>query len=104
MLKVGDHVWIEFECFADWEDLSESISIEQSVLPLKADRQNFEYAFVGEVFHLEEPGRTSDMYINPGVPIMLTLGLPADPRKPRVVHDGKTMTLSRGRLYGQIEK
>ena len=103
VLKAGDQVWMQFECYADWEDLSESPSREQLIQPLREAQSSIEYSLTGEIFHLAEPNETRDIYIDAIVPILMTLGLPANSREPRLVRDGQIMRLSKGTLYGDIE-
>src|SRR2546426_5409114 len=47
ILKDEGKVWVEFECFADWEGLSESIVKDASIQPVKDRRNEFEYSVTG---------------------------------------------------------
>ncbi len=96
-------VWVEFECFADWESLSESRVKDASIQPAKDRRNEYEYSLIGEIFSVKQSSGSKDLYINAVVPILLTLGSRTPTAQTAQAKEGITVRLSKGRLYGHIE-
>src|SRR5207245_4570880 len=86
-------VWVEFECFADWEGLSESIVKDASIQPAKDGGNEFEYSLNGEIFSVKQPSGSKDLYINAIVPILLTLGSRTPKAETAQTKEGTTVRL-----------
>ena len=100
--RMGDKTWVEFECFADWENLSDTTSKDPSIQPLKG-KLGIEYSLTGDVFGITQRAlAVGDFYIKAIVPIRLNLGPPSDPKRAGSIFEGKIVKLSKGRLYGRI--
>jgi hypothetical protein len=103
LLQSGHLFWIHLELYADWGDLKEIQNRETWIKSLNNKDTSYEYALAGEMFQLSESGRDDDLYINAGLPVSLSLGLPPYPaRRPPLVAP-TYVRLSRGTLHGHVE-
>ncbi|HZY46568.1 MAG TPA: hypothetical protein VFE96_02120, partial [Candidatus Bathyarchaeia archaeon] len=80
--KPGQPAWVHFELYADWDDVTKISSKEKWIKPFGNARTRYRYSLAGEMFQLDEPGHDEDLYVNPGFPISMTLGMPPYPKKP----------------------
>ncbi len=100
--KPGQVAWVHFELYADWNDITKISSNERWIKPIAGARTKYRYALAGEMFQLREPGRDEDLYVNPGFPISMTLGLPPYPEKPSPVREAQHVNVSKGDLFGAV--
>ncbi len=100
--RPGEPAWVHFELYADWANVTRISSKEEWIRPLAGSRTKYRYALAGEMFQLGGPGRDEDLYVNPGFPISLTLGLPPYPKKPSPIAEREYVTISKGDLFGAL--
>jgi len=94
-----DRVWLSFEIYAD----SKSITVANTrrvEFRAISNTDKCEYKMSGELFLWPKSGSRGSVYFDCGVPMLLTAGRDIS----GLARTGSTIEISKGRIYGQVDR
>jgi hypothetical protein len=98
-ISVLDRVWLSFELYTTGKNISLASTRRVEVKSLNS-RDKYEYKLTGELFLWPQPSPIAPLYFDCGVPMLLNAGRNITGIAPV----GSTIEISRGRIYGEVER